>query len=196
MAPRSTVWQHFTRLPNNDTKCKCNYCGQEFECGTSTLRTHNRERCQKFKDLQKDQTILTQDVGSDEVVARGFSQKACRRATVKTIVLDELLFSVVENPGFRHFCSIAASRYLLPSRRTISRDTLEMYLEEKAKLKSLLAGNKQRVSLTMDIWTFIITWSSQLTLLIEIETYIGILSVLTLFMIIHRRQLVSNLKYV
>ena len=141
MAPRSTVWQHFTRVPNDHTKCKCNYCGQEFECGTvgyetSTLRTHNRERCQKFKDLQKSQTTLTQDVGSDEVVARGFSQEACRQATVKMIVLDELPFSVVENPGFRHFCSVAAARYLLPSRRTISRDTLEMYLEEKAKLKS------------------------------------------------------------
>ncbi|KAH9699271.1 BED-type domain-containing protein [Citrus sinensis] len=164
MAPRSPVWQHFTRVPNDHTKCKCNYCGQEFECGTvgyrtSTLRTHNRERCQKFKDLQNAQTILTQDVGSDEVVARGFSQEACRRATVKMIVLDELPFSVVENPGFRHFCSVAAPRYLLPSRRTISRDTLEMYLEEKAKLKSLLAGNKQRVSLTTNIWTSITTAS-------------------------------------
>ncbi|KAK9213724.1 hypothetical protein WN944_005709 [Citrus x changshan-huyou] len=164
MAPRSPVWQHFTRVPNDHTKCKCNYCGQEFECGTvgygtSTLRTHNRERCQKFKDLQKNQTILTQDVGSDEVVARGFSQEACRRATVKMIVLDELPFFVVENAGFRHFYSVVTPRYLLPSRRTISMDTLEMYLEEKVKLKSLLAGNKQRVSLTTDIWTSITTAS-------------------------------------
>ncbi|KAH9717089.1 BED-type domain-containing protein [Citrus sinensis] len=113
MAPRSTVLQHFTRVPNDHTKCKCNYYGQEFECGT---------------------------VG----------QEACRRATVKMIVLDELPFSVVENPGFRHFCSVATPRYLLPSRRTISRDTLEMYLEEKAK---------QRVSLTTDIWTSITTAS-------------------------------------
>ncbi|KAH9668894.1 BED-type domain-containing protein [Citrus sinensis] len=125
MAPRSTVWQHFTRVPNDHTKCKCNYSGQEFECGTvgygtSTLRTHNRERCQKFKDLQKNQTTLTQDVGSDEVVGRGFSQEACRRATMKMIVLDELPFSIVENPGFRHFCSVAAPRYLLSSRRTIT----------------------------------------------------------------------------
>ena len=27
MAPRSTVCQHFTRVPNDHTKCKCNYCG-------------------------------------------------------------------------------------------------------------------------------------------------------------------------
>ncbi|KAH9703695.1 hypothetical protein KPL70_011185 [Citrus sinensis] len=74
-------------------------------------------------------------------------------------VLDELPFCVVENPGFKHFCSVAAPRYLLPSRRTITRDTLDMYVEEKAKLKNLLVGNKQRVSLTTDIWTSIMTVS-------------------------------------
>ena len=78
MAPRSTMWQHITRFPDNDKKCKCNYCGNEFECGsarykTSTLRTHYQESCQKYKDLQKDQTTLTQDVGSDEIGIRGFS---------------------------------------------------------------------------------------------------------------------------
>jgi len=69
----------------------------------------------KVQGLGKSEITLTQDVGSDEVVARGFSQEACRRATVKMIVLDELPFSIVENPGFRHFCSVAAPRYLLPS---------------------------------------------------------------------------------
>ena len=83
IAPRSTMWQHFTRLPDNDKKCKSNNCGNEFECGlvgygTNTLRTHYQERCQKYKDLQKDQMTLTQDVNSDEIVVRGFSQDACR----------------------------------------------------------------------------------------------------------------------
>lgn len=147
MAPRSTVWQHFTRVPDNYQKCKCNYCGNEFECGTSGYRTstlmiHYQKWCTKYKDFLKDQTALTQDVGSDEIVARGFSQDACRRATVKMIVLDEFPFSVVENPGFKYFCSVATPRYLLPSRKTITRDTLDMYMEEKVKLKSLLVGNK------------------------------------------------------
>ena len=141
------MWQYFTRLLDNDKKCKCNCYGNEFEYGlvgyqTSTLRTHYQEKCQKYKDLQKDQTTLTQDVSSDEIIERAFSQDACRRTTVKMIVLDELPFSVVENPSFTHFCNVTAPRYLLPSRRTIIRDTLDMYVEEKAKLKSLLVGNK------------------------------------------------------
>ena len=102
---------------------------------------------------------LTQDIGSDEIVARGFSQDACRRATMKMIFLDELSLFIVENSSFKHFCSVAAPKYLLPSRRTITRDTLDMYVEEKAKLKSLLFRNKHRVSLTTNIWTSITTAS-------------------------------------
>lgn len=75
------------------------------------------------------------------------------------IVFYEFPFSVVENPGFKHFCSVIAPRYILPSQRTITRDTLDLFVEEKTKLKSLLVGNKQRVSLTIDIWIFIITAS-------------------------------------
>ncbi|KAH9668288.1 BED-type domain-containing protein [Citrus sinensis] len=75
------------------------------------------------------------------------------------IVLDEFPFSIVENPGFKHFCSVVAPRYILPSRRTITRDTLDLFVEKKTKLKSLLVGNKQRVSLTTDIWTSITTAS-------------------------------------
>lgn len=204
MAPRSTVWQYFTRLLDNDKKCKCNYYSNEFEYGsvgyrTSTLRTHYQEKCQKYKDLPKDQTTLTQDVNSDEIIGRGFSQDACRRATMKMIVLDELPFSVVENLGFKHFCSVAAPRYLIPSLRTIIRDTLDMYVEENAKLKSLLVRNKQRVSLTIDIWTsiMIVSYMVITTHFIDKDGInIERLLASTQLMIIHRRQLVSKLNNV
>ena len=71
-------------------------------------------------------------------MVRGFSQDACRRTTVKMIVLNKLPFSVVDN----HFYSVVASRYILPSQRTIIRDTLDLFVEEKTKLKSLLVENK------------------------------------------------------
>jgi len=54
----------------------------------------------KVQGLGKSEITLTQDVGSDEVVARGFSQEACRRATMKMIVLDELPFFRCGESGF------------------------------------------------------------------------------------------------
>lgn len=52
---------------------------------------------------------------------------------------------------------MVAPRYILSSLRTIIKDTLDLFIDEKAKLKSLLVWNKQRVSLTTDIWTSITT---------------------------------------
>lgn len=41
------------------------------------------------------------------VLAKGWSQDACRRALIKIIVMGELPLSFVDNKGFRHFCSVA-----------------------------------------------------------------------------------------
>ena len=38
------------------------------------------------------------------------------------------------------------------SRRTSTRDIVEMYLQRKAVMKKWFKANKQRVSLTTDIW--------------------------------------------
>ncbi|KAK9206078.1 hypothetical protein WN943_016349 [Citrus x changshan-huyou] len=168
MAPRSKVWQDFTKLPEDYNRCKCNYCGQEYSCkstdGTSSLSNHLK-RCLEYESYLQNQTALSQEtigVGNEEVgqvVVRGFNQEVIRRATAKMIILDELPFSHVENSGFRHFCSVACSRFMVPSRRTITKDILDIFLSEKASLKSLLCYKKQRVSLTTDIWTSITTAS-------------------------------------
>ncbi|KAH9698013.1 hypothetical protein KPL71_023836 [Citrus sinensis] len=47
------------------------------------------------------------------------------------------------------------SEFVMPSRRSIGRDVMELFLEEKAMLKSLICNNKQRVSLTTDLWTYV-----------------------------------------
>ncbi|KAH9780522.1 BED-type domain-containing protein [Citrus sinensis] len=61
----------------------------------------------------------------------------------------------VDNKGFRHLCSVAILQFIMPSRRTIGRDVMKLFLEEKTMLKSLICNNKQRVSLTTDLWTSI-----------------------------------------
>ncbi|KAH9687240.1 putative AC transposase [Citrus sinensis] len=69
------------------------------------------------------------------------------------IIMGKLPLSFVDNKGFRHFCSVAIPQFVMPSRRTIGRDVMELFLEEKTMLKSLICNNKQQVSLTTDLWT-------------------------------------------
>ena len=61
---KSTVWDHFTRLENNNKRCKCNYCSNEYSCdtnssGTSTLWKHLKNQCRKYtyKVGDKGQTL-------------------------------------------------------------------------------------------------------------------------------------------
>ena len=66
------------------------------------------------------------------------------------IIMSELLLTFVDNKGFRHSYSVAIPQFVMPSRRTIGRDVMELFLEEKVMLKSLICNNKHRVSLTTD----------------------------------------------
>ena len=89
------------------------------------------------------------------VLAKGWSQEACRRAVSKMIILGELPLNFVNNKGFRHFGNVIVPQFIMPSKRTIRKDVMDMFLEEKGILKSLICKNKQRVSLTTDIWTLV-----------------------------------------
>lgn len=47
--PPSTVWDHFVKIDENDSndpRFKCNYCGEDFACDTSSLWAHLNEKCQ------------------------------------------------------------------------------------------------------------------------------------------------------
>ena len=62
----STIWDHFTKLEDNISRCTCNYCHKEYccdttSCGTSTLRKHLKNQCKKYpyKKVESGQTILT-----------------------------------------------------------------------------------------------------------------------------------------
>ncbi|KAH9803374.1 BED-type domain-containing protein [Citrus sinensis] len=165
MKKRSAVWNHFTLLEDNPNKCMCNYCGKQYQCHSRldgiVNMTRHIKTCESYKTFRAQQSgsqqNLTSEGGEENasnlVLGKRWSQDACRRAVTKMIIMGELPLSFVDNKGFRHFCSVAIPQFVMPSRRTIGRDVIELFLEEKTMLKSLICNNKQRVSLTTDLWT-------------------------------------------
>ena len=71
------------------------------------------------------------------------------------IALDELPIRFVEGDGFRNLMSVACPRFKIPSRWTVSRDILNIFVEERLNLKNFFKSNCQRVCLTTDTWTSI-----------------------------------------
>ena len=110
----------------------------------------------KPKD-DENQCALTREngVGNAKFVSVGFSKEACRKALVKMIIKDELPFKFVETEGFLEFMATCCPKLDVPSQRTIIRDILQLYENEKKMLKNMFTPNHQRVCITTDTWTSI-----------------------------------------
>ncbi|KAL0536323.1 hypothetical protein IC582_025267 [Cucumis melo] len=72
------------------------------------------------------------------------------------IIADELPFKFVDGKGFKKFVDKLTcenqTRFVVPSRFTLARDVLKLYVNEKNRLKDMFVKNKYRVSLTIDCW--------------------------------------------
>jgi len=106
----------------------------------------------------KDHTNLfvkqSEDVEGEAIVKTWkFSNEIGRIAIAEMIIIDELPFSTVEHEGFRRLIQTVCPNLKIPSRKTISTDVAQMFVEEKATLKSLFTHIKSGVSLTTDTWT-------------------------------------------
>jgi hypothetical protein len=69
------------------------------------------------------------------------------------IIEDEQPFVLSGCSGLRKFMSKACPRFVLPSRRTITRECVKVFDDEREKLRKFMKNNCQRVSLTTDTWT-------------------------------------------
>lgn len=169
MEPRAPAWNHFTKLKGVDgrTRGKCNGCGKVFLAdsksnGTSSLNYH-MSRCKHIKKVEgtsQSQLSFTIASGGECEVERigtlgswKFEQQASRNKLAKMVVIDELPFKYVENAGFREFVASLQPRFRVPSRWTVARDCYDLFIDEKAKLKTFIKNSCDRVCLTTDTWT-------------------------------------------
>lgn len=81
-------------------------------------------------------------------------QQGLRVALAEMIVIDALPFRIVERKGFKRWCHFLDPEFELLSRIEVARDVMNLYLDEKKKLRTLLTSNSQRVCLTTNIWSF------------------------------------------
>ena len=72
-----------------------------------------------------------------------------RMALARIITADELPFRFVEHSGFIDFMAEVEPRFEIPSRVTIVRDCLKLYIREKESLRKVLMAG-QRVCLTTE----------------------------------------------
>ncbi|CAN7040797.1 unnamed protein product, partial [Brassica rapa subsp. trilocularis] len=164
---RSSVWEHFTRTTENRDKCVCHYCKKTFACptksGTSNLQKH-LTTCKHYKAWEEGMVRIQPAINEDGYLKDAkVSDAVVWEATNEMLVIGELPLSFVESLAWKWFCN----KVNLPkpqSRRTATRHIVEMYVKKKAALKEWFKVNKQRVSLTTDIWVAQATGASYMVI--------------------------------
>lgn len=160
IAARSNMWMHFTKIKENGVvvRGKCNYCSNKIAAhpvhnGTSAMRRH-------FNSCKRNPHRVSDDSKQGVLVNEGtnlgtwkFDPDLLRAAFSEMIIEDEQPFAFGEKPGFKKFMALACPRFIIPSRRTCTRDTVQLYFQQKAKLNMFFKEHCDRVCLTTDGWT-------------------------------------------
>ncbi|KAI4346152.1 hypothetical protein L6164_013225 [Bauhinia variegata] len=160
---KSIVWDHFIKLPveqsNGEEKAKCHHCKREF-LWTNGMLKHLKSR-HKWIFADKNQSLMGVIEGEEGLGGRKiavsitYNVEEIRKALAVFVIEDEMPFSVVEGRGFRYFVNRLEPKFPVPSRRTITRDCYQLFLDEKGKLKESLKKSCVRACLTTDCWTSI-----------------------------------------
>ncbi|CAL5390480.1 unnamed protein product [Camellia sinensis] len=162
----SKAWDYFEKIKGIDGKDRvmCKYCKKEYMAGSksygiSNLLSHLKN-CTKYpyRDTHGQQTLGFQprEVGGKgvvDVVVTPFSIEVTRRHLAEMIVIDELPFRFVDGVGFKRFCNVMQPKFKIPSRYTVARDIVDIYTNERERLKKIVKGH--RICFTTDIWTSI-----------------------------------------
>ncbi|XP_077239754.1 zinc finger BED domain-containing protein RICESLEEPER 3-like [Tasmannia lanceolata] len=161
---KSVVWNHFTKEKGPDgidERAKCNYCKKLFACpsssGTSSLKRHLDKTCIPYTSRDKSQKLLSfKSVRDGDDVEEGagvmpwmFDQDRARRELAIFIIKLELPFNIVDKDAFRDFMMVIQPRLKVISRTTIRKELLNIYGEEKLKLKRLIGLHKKILNFCM-----------------------------------------------
>jgi hypothetical protein len=84
-----------------------------------------------------------------------YSEKIIKETLCEMIIVDEMPFSTMDKMGFKKLFKVLEPRLRLPSRYTLMRDCIKLYMRTKETMKTKFLKTGQRVCLITDTWTSI-----------------------------------------
>ncbi|KAL0724593.1 hypothetical protein Bca4012_039192 [Brassica carinata] len=172
---QSMVWLHFVKM-DSGLKAVCKHCSTQITCrteggSTTSAMLNHLKRCKLYLNLGvseedvdeneakrvKQSTLFhCKGAAKDKEVVPSyltFNKEDSRRALVRMIIKDELPFRFVEREGFQEFMRVVQPRFIIPSRRTVTRECLALFEEEREQLRKWFKKFSGSVSLTTDTWS-------------------------------------------
>ncbi|XP_051184588.1 zinc finger BED domain-containing protein RICESLEEPER 2-like [Lolium perenne] len=152
-SPSPDIWEQYERLKDDPNKAVCKYCSDVLSC--SSLVSHAKW-CKQESDSNQTQYFVRRDPDDPygpTIVPWKYNAQEARTAFARLVIEDEQPLVFSRHPGFSRFTSKVCARFSAPPRKTVCKDVLRVYKDEKAKLKNLFQESPQRVSLSVRKWT-------------------------------------------
>lgn len=128
---------------DNKLRVKCKECGRVYLVDSTAGSTNLLRHHAKHKNISRQGMLL--DHGE------------YRQVVAKAIIRYNLPFSYVKYEGIREVHSFLNPVVQTISRNTAKADVLKLYLDKKEMLKNELEAILNRICLTSDLWTSIIS---------------------------------------
>ena len=103
------------------------------------LKNKNNDKSQPTIVYHYKKTAVEGENDTKEIEVHQFSIKKIRLALARMIIVDELPFKFVEHKGFNYYMNVVEPRFPIPSRVTIVKNCMKLYLNERKKLKDFLS---------------------------------------------------------
>jgi hypothetical protein len=131
------------------------------------MLTHLKSICKKYPGrFDKSQSKLSFEVKNEGEMSVGdgcvgnmvitkYNVTKIRLAIAKMTIKAELPFRFVETEAFQEFMSTIESRFQVPSRYTVMKDCVKLFMSEKEKLRAMFMTTDAWVCLTTDMQTLV-----------------------------------------
>ena len=108
----------------------------------------------RLRDISKT-SIVTNLINLNKVPGKTDKAriKMLNDTLLKWVICDQQPFNLVDNKHFREFILELDHRYQLPTRQAISTQIIQLFTEKQIAVKEMLQKMKQKVSLTVDMWS-------------------------------------------
>jgi len=159
---KSDIWQHMTKkMIDGKFKAVYKYCGTKLAAGSNSgtrhIKSHIesclRKKQQTFPKAFQKMLANKKSEGKTAIGNYIFDQESSRKDLVEMVVLHEHPLSIVEQVGFKVFVNNLQPLFKIPTRNTVRRDVLKLYVDRMKKTMALMESNEGRVIITTDMWT-------------------------------------------
>lgn len=175
--PRSAVWGFFQIDMKDSEKVVCGMCNARIFHGvgrrattTSMIKHLSNKHDIKLHQEKSDSSIANNGNGNQSSTCRqvdlktafeglkswNFNEKKSkemRKLIAEMLVVDNLPFSFVDNPGFRRLMARAVPKFSMPSRPYMSETAVPKILNRVTAKIQKLVNEASFISFTSDIWT-------------------------------------------